>query len=81
MRCWRFSSVAPPFRPRMPRTGKPFSVQMSNCGALGWVSDERGYRYQATHPETGPPLAGDAARARRTPSPQSLPARRRRRPA
>jgi DNA alkylation damage repair protein AlkB len=47
--------LAPPFRPRMPRTGKPFSVLMSNCGPLGWVSDERGYRYQATHPETGRP--------------------------
>jgi len=46
---------APPFRPRMPRTGKPFSVQMSNCGPLGWVSDERGYRYQPAHPETGRP--------------------------
>jgi DNA oxidative demethylase len=45
--------VAPPFRPRMPRTGKPFSVLMSNCGPLGWVSDEAGYRYQPTHPETG----------------------------
>ncbi len=45
--------LAPLFRPRMPRTGKPFSVRMSNCGALGWVSDERGYRYQPTHPETG----------------------------
>jgi alkylated DNA repair protein (DNA oxidative demethylase) len=44
---------APPFRPRMPRTGKPFSVRMSNCGLLGWVSDETGYRYQPTHPETG----------------------------
>jgi DNA oxidative demethylase len=47
--------AAPPFRPRMPRTGKPFSVMMSNCGALGWVSDEAGYRYQPTHPETGRP--------------------------
>ena len=46
---------APPIRPRMPRTGKPFSVLMSNCGALGWVSDEAGYRYQPTHPETGRP--------------------------
>ena len=46
-------AAAPPFRPRMPRTGKPFSVKMSNCGALGWVSDENGYRYQPTHPETG----------------------------
>ena len=47
--------LAPPFRPRMPRTGKAFSVLMSNCGSLGWVSDEAGYRYQPTHPETGRP--------------------------
>lgn len=47
---------APLFTPRMPRTGKEFSVRMTNCGALGWVSDrEGGYRYQATHPETGAP--------------------------
>ena len=48
--------AAPLFTPRMPRTGKEFSVRMTNCGALGWVSDrERGYRYQATHPETNAP--------------------------
>jgi alkylated DNA repair protein (DNA oxidative demethylase) len=47
--------LAPLFRPRMPRTAKPFSVLMSNCGPLGWVSDESGYRYQPTHPETGRP--------------------------
>jgi alkylated DNA repair protein (DNA oxidative demethylase) len=46
---------APLFSPRMPRTGKPFTVRMSNCGPLGWVSDIRGYRYQATHPDTGLP--------------------------
>src|SRR5271165_1127453 len=46
-------AAAPPFRPRMPRTGKPFSVMMSNCGALGWMSDESGYRYQPAHPGTG----------------------------
>lgn len=46
---------APPFTPAMPRTGKPFSVRMTNCGPLGWVSDRAGYRYQATHPETGRP--------------------------
>ena len=46
---------APPFTPTMPRTGKPFSVRMSNCGPLGWVSDRAGYRYQAGHPETGRP--------------------------
>jgi alkylated DNA repair protein (DNA oxidative demethylase) len=48
--------AAPLFTPRMPRTGKAFSVRMTNCGPLGWVSDqEGGYRYQATHPETGAP--------------------------
>ena len=46
---------APLFQPRMPRTGKPFSVRMTNCGPLGWVSDEAGYRYQETHPDTGRP--------------------------
>jgi alkylated DNA repair protein (DNA oxidative demethylase) len=46
---------APLFRPTMPRSGKALSVRMSNCGALGWVSDVGGYRYQVTHPETGRP--------------------------
>ena len=46
---------APLFQPRMPRTGKPFSVKMTNCGPLGWVSDVGGYRYQPEHPETGRP--------------------------
>jgi len=47
--------AAPLFTPRMPRTGKPFSVRMTNCGDLGWVSDVAGYRYQAAHPDTGAP--------------------------
>ncbi|WP_333823114.1 alpha-ketoglutarate-dependent dioxygenase AlkB family protein [Pinisolibacter sp.] len=46
---------APLFVPVMPRTGKPFSVRMTNCGPLGWVSDRAGYRYQPTHPVTGRP--------------------------
>jgi DNA oxidative demethylase len=46
---------APLYTPRMPRSGRPFSVRMTNCGSLGWVSDETGYRYQATHPETHTP--------------------------
>jgi alkylated DNA repair protein (DNA oxidative demethylase) len=60
---------APPYTPRMPRTGKPMSVRMTNCGPLGWVTDERGYRYQPHHPETGaawpaiPQLLLDAWRA------------------
>ena len=57
---------APLYTPRMPRTGRPMSVKMSNCGPLGWVTDERGYRYQPTHPETGeawpgmPPIVCEA---------------------
>jgi alkylated DNA repair protein (DNA oxidative demethylase) len=47
---------APLFTPTMPRSGKPMSVRMTNCGPLGWVTDkEGGYRYQATHPVTGAP--------------------------
>jgi alkylated DNA repair protein (DNA oxidative demethylase) len=44
---------APLYTPTMPRTGQPFSVRMTNCGPLGWVSDAGGYRYQPTHPTTG----------------------------
>jgi alkylated DNA repair protein (DNA oxidative demethylase) len=45
---------APLFTPVMPGNGKPFSVRMTNCGPLGWVSDKQGgYRYQANHPVSG----------------------------
>jgi DNA oxidative demethylase len=47
--------AAPAYVPRMPRSGQPLTVRMTNCGPLGWVTDERGYRYQALHPETGTP--------------------------
>jgi DNA oxidative demethylase len=48
--------AAPLYTPEMPKTGKPMSVRMTNCGVLGWVTDrERGYRYQPTHPVTGDP--------------------------
>ena len=48
-------AAAPLFTPVMPRTGTPFSVRMTNCGPLGWVSDRAGYRYQPLHPVTGQP--------------------------
>ena len=60
------AKAAPFFTPRMPKTGKPFSVKMTNCGGLGWVSDASGYRYQPLHPETGmpwPPMPDVLARA------------------
>lgn len=50
---------APFFTPLMPGTGTPFKVRMTNCGPLGWVANQHGYRYQATHPITGvswPPI-------------------------
>lgn len=45
----------PLYQPTMPKTGKPFSVSMTNFGDLGWVSDRTGYRYEDRHPETGRP--------------------------
>jgi alkylated DNA repair protein (DNA oxidative demethylase) len=49
-------AAAPLYTPTMPRSGNPMSVRMTNAGPLGWVTDKaRGYRYQATHPETGKP--------------------------
>jgi alkylated DNA repair protein (DNA oxidative demethylase) len=50
---FRRVEAAPFYRPTMPRNGAPFSVEMTNFGPLGWVSDRSGYRYQAQHPVTG----------------------------
>ncbi|MBK8456176.1 MAG: alpha-ketoglutarate-dependent dioxygenase AlkB [Phyllobacteriaceae bacterium] len=56
-------AAAPLFTPAMPRSGKEMSVRMTNCGALGWVTDRAlGYRYQATHPVTGKPWPAIPAR-------------------
>ena len=41
---------APLFRPVTP-SGKEMSVRMTSAGALGWVTDKAGYRYQAQHPK------------------------------
>jgi alkylated DNA repair protein (DNA oxidative demethylase) len=46
---------APVYTPRMPKSGRPLSVRMTNCGPLGWMTDAGGYRYQRHHPETGEP--------------------------
>ncbi|MCY4034634.1 MAG: alpha-ketoglutarate-dependent dioxygenase AlkB [Hyphomicrobiales bacterium] len=46
---------APFYRPVMPNSGRPFSVRMTCAGPLGWVSDIRGYRYEARHPDGGAP--------------------------
>ncbi len=64
---------AAPFRHLITPGGFRMSVAMTNCGAVGWISDRRGYRYGADDPETGRPwpdmpplfrdLAGRAAQA------------------
>jgi DNA oxidative demethylase len=46
------AEAAPFHRPVTPG-GKPMSVEMTSLGPLGWVTDTRGYRYQAGHPVTG----------------------------
>lgn len=45
--------AAAPFRHMTVRGGHQMSVAMTNCGPVGWVSDENGYRYDSVAPETG----------------------------
>ncbi|MGA2706802.1 MAG: DNA oxidative demethylase AlkB [Steroidobacteraceae bacterium] len=48
-----------PFRHMVTAGGLRMSVAMTNCGALGWVSDRTGYRYDALDPQSGktwPPM-------------------------
>ena len=42
-----------PFRHMVTPGGYRMSVAMTNCGALGWVTDATGYRYDAVDPENG----------------------------
>jgi alkylated DNA repair protein (DNA oxidative demethylase) len=46
--------AAPLYRPVTPG-GRPMSVEMTNLGPLGWVTDAAGYRYAQAHPVTGAP--------------------------
>jgi DNA oxidative demethylase len=51
--------TAAPFRHLETPGGFRMSVAMTNCGALGWVSDRRGYRYTTEDPLSGqswPPM-------------------------
>jgi DNA oxidative demethylase len=52
-------SGAAPFRHMVTPGGYRMSVAMTNCGPLGWVSDQTGYRYAGTDPLSGqawPPM-------------------------
>ena len=44
-----------PFRHLITPGGYRMSVGMTNCGAVGWVSDASGYRYDGIDPESGKP--------------------------
>ena len=46
---------AAPFRRMVTPGGFTMSVAMTNCGAAGWVTDRRGYRYDAIDPESRRP--------------------------
>jgi alkylated DNA repair protein (DNA oxidative demethylase) len=47
--------AAAPLRHLVTPGGLRMAVAMTNCGALGWLSDRRGYRYDALDPERGVP--------------------------
>jgi alkylated DNA repair protein (DNA oxidative demethylase) len=42
-----------PFRHMVTPGGFRMSAAMTNCGALGWVTDRTGYRYDSVDPECG----------------------------
>ena len=44
-----------PLRHMVTPGGFTMSVAMTNCGNLGWVTDKKGYRYNALDPSTGEP--------------------------
>ena len=44
-----------PFRHMMTPGGFTMSVALTNCGALGWTTDRRGYRYTGVDPDTNEP--------------------------
>jgi alkylated DNA repair protein (DNA oxidative demethylase) len=48
-------TAAAPFRHMTTPGGFRMSVAMTNCGALGWVSDSTGYRYDGVDPQSGRP--------------------------
>ena len=44
-----------PFRHMVTPGGFTMSVSMTNCGAVGWVTDRSGYRYDRVDPGSGLP--------------------------
>ncbi len=48
-------AAAAPFRHMVTPGGFRMSVAMTNCGRAGWVTDRKGYRYDALDPLSGEP--------------------------
>jgi DNA oxidative demethylase len=46
---------AAPLRHMVTPGGRRMSVAMTNCGEVGWVSDQHGYRYSPIDPSSGRP--------------------------
>jgi alkylated DNA repair protein (DNA oxidative demethylase) len=44
-----------PFRHMQTPGGHEMSVAMTNCGAVGWVTDRSGYDYASSDPQSGKP--------------------------
>jgi alkylated DNA repair protein (DNA oxidative demethylase) len=61
-------AASAPFRHMVTPGGYQMSVAMTNCGAAGWITDRRGYRYSAIDPTSDrpwpamPPAFRDLAR-------------------
>ena len=58
-------AAAAPFRHQLTPGGHVMQVAMTNCGAYGWTSDRRGYRYERADPQSGlrwPAMPGDFRR-------------------
>lgn len=51
----RAIAAGSPFRKMVTPSGFVMSVAMTNCGRAGWITDRKGYRYDASDPETGKP--------------------------
>lgn len=47
-----------PFRHMVTPGGLQMSARLTSCGAVGWVSDRHGYRYEACDPLSGLPWPG-----------------------
>lgn len=58
-------AASAPFRQMTTPGGFEMSAAMTSCGEAGWITDRRGYRYEARDPESGRPWPAMPAAFRR----------------